>query len=131
MMNEEFSSHWVSSKSPKKQRKYRQNAPLHLKHRMLAAHLSKELRQTYNVRNMPLKKGDGVVVMRGKFKGQEGKIDKVYTKQLKVSLDSIKATTKKGNKVPFKLRPSALLIKDLNISDRFRAEKLKSYGQTR
>jgi large subunit ribosomal protein L24 len=130
-MSKDFSKHWISSKSPKKQRKYRLNAPIHLKRAMLSVHLSKELRKVYNTRNLPVRKGDTVVIMRGKHKGAEGKIDKVYTKQLKVSMDSVKATTKKGNKVPFKLRPSALLLKELNLSDARRTERLKIYGKTR
>jgi large subunit ribosomal protein L24 len=121
----------VSSKSPRKQRKYRFLAPLHVKRRLLSAHLSKELRAAYNTRNIPIRKGDSIVVMRGKFKGTEGKIDKVYTKYSKVSVDTIKTTTKKGNKVPFKLRPSALMIKELNLIDNWRVKKLKEYGATR
>ena len=120
-----------SSKSPRKQRKYRFTAPLHVKRHLLSAHLSKELRTAYHTRNVPIRKGDAVVVMRGKFKGTGGKIDKVYTKYLKVSVDTIKATTKKGNKVPFKLRPSALMIKELNLTDNWRVRKLKEYGTTR
>ncbi|MCL4406985.1 50S ribosomal protein L24 [Candidatus Parvarchaeota archaeon] len=130
-MKTDFNKSWSSSKSPKKQRAYRRNAPLNMKRAMLSAHLSKELREIYKTRNFPLKKGDTVIIMRGKFKGTEGKIDKVYTKQLKVSVDSAKNVTKKGNKVPFKLRPSALLIKDLNLTDQRRSSRIKSYGTTR
>ncbi len=130
-MSKEFSRSWISSLSPKKQRKYRKNAPIHLKRPMLSAHLSKDLRNVYKTRNVPVRKGDGVIIMRGKFKGTEGKVDKVYTKQSKVTIDSVKRTTKKGNKVPFKLRPSALLIKELNTTDVWRTDKLKVYGKTR
>jgi ribosomal protein uL24 len=130
-MKNNFSKSWVSSTSPKKQRKYRINAPLHIKRKMLSSHLSKELRAKYKTRNLLLRKGDTVIITRGKFKGKEGKIDKVYTKQLKVSVDSAKNTTKKGNKVPFKIRPSALIITDLNLSDGRRLEKIESYGKTR
>ncbi len=130
-MNKKFSLSWKGSSSPKKQRKYRENAPLNIKRKMLAAHLSKELRSKYKTRNVPLRKGDSVVIMRGKFSGTEGKIEKVFTKQLKVTVDSAKITTKKGNKVPLKLRPSVLLIKDLNLSDKFRAESLEKYGKAR
>jgi ribosomal protein uL24 len=98
---------------------------------MLSGHLSKELRAKYKTRNVVLRKGDSVIIARGKFKGKEGKIDKVYTKQLKVGVDSAKNVTKKGNKVPFKIRPSALIITDLNLSDARRLEKIESYGKTR
>lgn len=130
-MKNDFSINWVSSTSPKKQRKYRSNAPLHIKRKMLSVHLSKELRSKYKTRNVVIRKGDGVVITRGKFKGKEGKIDKVYTKQIKVGVDSAKNITKKGNKVPFKIRPSALIITELNLSDARRLEKIESYGKAR
>lgn len=130
-MSKEFSIHWKSSKNPSKQRKYRKNAPLHIKHKMLAAHLSKDLRNQYKVRALPLRVGDKVKVMRGKFKGTEGKIDKVYLKQLKVSVDSIRVTNKKGTKVAFKIRPSALMITELNLSDNRRVKALNKYGKAR
>ncbi|MGC8516378.1 MAG: 50S ribosomal protein L24 [Candidatus Acidifodinimicrobium sp.] len=127
----EFSKHWKGSKSPRKQRKYRANAPLHLKHKMLSAHLSKELRQQYRTRSFPIRKGDTVVIMRGKFKGSEGKIEKVYTKQLRVTVDSAKITSKKGTKIPIKIRPSALLIKELSMSDKLREKGIQKYGKAR
>ncbi|MBE5728040.1 50S ribosomal protein L24 [Candidatus Parvarchaeota archaeon] len=127
----DFSKHWNGSKSPRKQRKYRANAPLNLKHRMVSAHLSKELRQQYHTRSFPIRKGDTVLVMRGKFKGSEGKVEKVYTKQLRVTVDSAKITSKKGTKIPIKIRPSALLIKELNLSDKLREKSLAKYGKAR
>ena len=131
MNKNDFSKSWVSSVSPRKQRKYRNNAPIHIKKKMLSVHLSKELRTKYKTRNSIIKKGDSVIITRGKFKGKEGKIDKVYTKQLKVSVDSAKNVTKKGNKVPFKIRPSALIITELNLADGRRLNKIESYGKTR
>ncbi|MCW1301797.1 MAG: 50S ribosomal protein L24 [Candidatus Parvarchaeota archaeon] len=126
-----FSKHWVSSRSPRKQRKYRANAPLNIKRRLIAAHLSKELRQQYHIRSFPVRKGDTVVIMRGRFKGSEGKIEKVYTKQLRVTIDSAKITSKKGTKIPIKIRPSALMIKELNMSDKLREKAIERYGKAR
>jgi len=37
----------------------------------MSAPLSKELRQKHNVRSMPIRKDDEVVVMRGHYKGQQ------------------------------------------------------------
>lgn len=127
----DFSRHWVSSKSPRKQRKYRANAPLNIKRKMIAAHLSKELRQRYHTRALSVRKGDTVIIMRGRFKGSEGKIEKVYTKQMRVTLDSAKITSKKGTKIPIKIRPSALLIKELNMSDKLREKAINKYGKAR
>ena len=44
----------------------------------MSAPLSKDLRAKYNVRSMPVRKDDEVVVMRGHYKGQQtGKVTQV------------------------------------------------------
>ncbi|MBC7119559.1 MAG: 50S ribosomal protein L24, partial [Methanobacteriaceae archaeon] len=62
------------SKQPRKQRKFLHNAPLHIRHKIMSANLSKELREEYNRRSLPVRKGDKVEIMRGDFKGHQGKI---------------------------------------------------------
>ena len=69
-MKQKFSIHWKSSKQPRKQRKYAANAPLHLRKKFVSANLSKDLRKKQGKRNIPLRKGDIVKIMRGKFKGK-------------------------------------------------------------
>jgi large subunit ribosomal protein L24 len=59
----------MKSKKPSKQRKAMYQAPLHRKHKLFSAHLSKELRKQWNKRSLPVRKGDEVKIMRGKFKG--------------------------------------------------------------
>ena len=73
-MKKEFSTSWIGSKQPRKQRKYRHNAPLHIKSKMMGSHLSKELRKKYGTRSVRIRKGDEVKIMIGKFKGKTGKI---------------------------------------------------------
>jgi len=74
-MKKEFSVKWIGSKQPRKQRKYRANAPLHIKRKFMSANLAKELRKRYGNRSFPLKKGDSIKIMRGEFKGKTGKIE--------------------------------------------------------
>ena len=50
-MKKKYSNSWKGSKQPRKQRKYRANAPLHTRHKMASANLSKELRKKYSKRN--------------------------------------------------------------------------------
>ncbi|MCW1311225.1 MAG: 50S ribosomal protein L24 [Candidatus Rehaiarchaeum fermentans] len=123
-MKKKWSSSWKSSKSPRKQRNYIRYAPLHVKRKLIVGHLSKELREKYKTRSIVIRKGDKVKVMRGKYKGTEGKVEKIFTKSLRVGLDSLKITNKRGQKVYIKLRPSALLVTELDLSDKYRLEKL-------
>ena len=76
-MKKKFSTKWKSSKQPRKQRKYRYNAPLHIKQKFIRAIFSKELRAKHQKRNFNLKKGDRVRVLRGQFRKHEGKIERI------------------------------------------------------
>ena len=123
-MKKEFSTKWKASKQPRKQRKYVAKAPLHLKGKLLSTHLSKELRTKHKKRNVTLKKGDTVKIMRGKFKGKSGKVTEIKTKLLKVYVDGIMNKKADGSKVKIALRASNLMITDLNLDDKKRAAKL-------
>ena len=123
-MKTEFAKSWKSSKQPRKQRKYRANAPVHIKRKFMAAHLSVELREKYNTRAVILRKGDKVKILRGGKKGTVGKIEKVDVTNEKVSISGIEITKKDGTKKPFFIKPSNILIIELNLEDKLRAKKL-------
>lgn len=116
------------SKKPRKQRKFLYKAPLHLRRKMIAAHLSKELREKYKTRSMPLRKGDEVEVMRGEFKKRRGKILKIDTKNYKVYIEGITRKKTDGTErlVPF--HPSNLKIINLNLEDKRRIKILERRG---
>jgi large subunit ribosomal protein L24 len=113
------------SKKPRKQRKFLYNAPLHLRKKMLAAHLSKELREKYKTRSLPVRVGDEVEVMRGKFKGKRGKILKVDLKKLRVYVEGITIKKSSGQERLFPLHPSKLKIIKLDLSDKYRQKILE------
>jgi len=55
----------------------------------MSSHLSKELRTKYDVRAIPVRKGDTVKVVRGTFKGREGKVQSVYRKRWCLHVEKI------------------------------------------
>lgn len=124
-MKTKFSTSWKGSESIRKQRKYRAKAPLHIKRKMLSAHFSKELREKYHRRAFVLKKGDMVKVMKGEFKGKEGKIIAIETKKNIVFIEGLQKTRKDGTKVNIPLNPSNLLITNLNLEDKKRIKSLE------
>jgi large subunit ribosomal protein L24 len=119
-MKKEFSSAWIASKQPRKQRKYVANLPLNLKKRLLSVNLSKDLRKEKGTRNVPIRKGDKVRIMRGKHKGQEGKIIKVLTKSLKIYIENIQVKKTDGSKVDVPFKASNLQIIGLYGEDKKR-----------
>ena len=124
-MKTKFSKTWKKSKQPRKQRKYRYNAPLHIKTKFMAAHLSKELRQKYNRRSFPVRKGDKVQVMRGQFKKKIGKIARADLKKSKVYIDGIEIIKKDGTKTLYPINPSNSMILELDLEDKKRVQTLK------
>lgn len=121
-MKQEWSSAWKGSSQPRKQRKYRYNAPLHVRHAFLSAHLAKELRKQMGKRSVPVRKGDEVLVMRGSFKGFRGTVDKVNLSKTKIYIEGIKVKKVDGTDVLRPIHPSNLLITRLNLEDRKRAK---------
>jgi large subunit ribosomal protein L24 len=118
-----FSKHWISSKKPKKQVKYRANAPKHIKRKLIASNLSKELRKTQSRRSLVLVKKDVVKIMRGQFKKKTGKVVDINTKTGKVFIENIQKTKKDGTKISIPFDPSNLQIIEINSEDKRRLKK--------
>ncbi|MBD3354655.1 50S ribosomal protein L24 [Candidatus Woesearchaeota archaeon] len=120
-----FSKTWKKSKSPRKQHKYRYNAPLHIRNDFVSVTLSKELKKKYSKRNCSAKKGDSIKVLRGSFKGKTGKINKIDLKRSKIYIDGIELSKKDGTKAFPPLEPSNLMLTELNLNDKKRAKLLE------
>ena len=116
-MKQKFSKKWISSIQPRKQRKFRANAPFHIRRKLMGANLSKELRKKYSKRSFPVRKEDSVKIMIGEFKGKTGKVNVVDYKKLRVTVDGINRTKKDGTKLAVYFHPSNLQIKELNLED--------------
>ena len=130
-MKQKFSKSWKASSQPRKQRKYRANAPLHLKKKFVSVNLSKELRKKHEKRNIPVRKGDTVKIMRGKFKGKQGKVTVVKLNISKVIIEGIQVKKQDGSKADIKLQPSNLQIIELNLEDRKRKIKKENKEKTK
>jgi large subunit ribosomal protein L24 len=127
-----FSTAWKRSTLPRKQRKYRYNAPLHVRQKLVHVHLSAELRKKQGTRAMQVRKGDKVKVLRGKFKKQEGKVERVDLKRERLFVTGMEYTKKNGTKIMVPLRPSNVMIVALDMADKRRKagkEKLSNSTQ--
>ena len=120
-----FSKLWIKSKNAGKQRKYRANAPLHIKQKFTGCHLSKELIKKYNKRSITLRKGDKIKVLRGQFKGKTGKVDTIDLKKTKVRITGIDFVKKDVTKAFYPLHPSNLVITELTVEDKKRLKNTK------
>ncbi|MBI4148371.1 50S ribosomal protein L24 [Candidatus Woesearchaeota archaeon] len=120
-----WSPHWKGSIRPSKQRKYTATAPLHIKGHLLAAHLSKELRQKHKRRSIRVRKGDKVNILRGSFKGTSGTVERVDTTHICVYVSGATLTKKDGTKIARPIHPSKLLITQLDTTDKRRFAESK------
>ncbi|TRM62615.1 translation protein SH3-like domain-containing protein [Schizophyllum amplum] len=63
-----------TSSSRRKSRKAHFDAPSSIRRKIMSSSLSKELRGKHNTRSLPIRKDDEVRIVRGKYKGREGKV---------------------------------------------------------
>ena len=124
-MKAEFNKTWNSSKQPRKQVKFRANAPNHIKKTFMGATLDKPLRAKYGMRNIEVRKGDEVKVMRGKFKGKQGKVGSVDIKHTRLQIDGIQRSKAGGEKLITWFHPSNVKIIILDTSDKKRMKRNK------
>lgn len=118
----------MASSKPKVQRKAFYNAPLHLRHKLASAHLSRELRDKLGIRSLPVVVGDRVMIMKGDHKGKTGKVAEVDLKGLWVKVEGITRKKADGTEVLVKFRPWNLLILDLNLKDKWRRRIIERRG---
>lgn len=116
------------STKPRKQRRARTDAPLHMKKRMVAAHLSSALMSEFNVRSLPVRKGDTVKIMRGAkdLKVIEAKVASVDLKRSKIIIENVTVPKADGTQKPKPIDPSDVVITKLDLSDPWRKKKLDS-----
>jgi len=107
-----------NSTKPRSQRKFRYEAPLHLRRKMVAVHVSKELRAKLATlrRSVPVHKGDKVKLMRGERKGLVGKVVEVKLATLKVYVEGLTQRNAKGVEKLMPVDPSNLLLMDGEFS---------------
>ncbi|KAH7566696.1 hypothetical protein JRO89_XS08G0217600 [Xanthoceras sorbifolium] len=101
--------------SRRKNRKAHFTAPSSVRRILMSAPLSTDLRQKYNVRSMPVRKDDEVQVVRGTFKGREGKVVQVYRRKWVIHIERITREKVNGATVNVGINPSKVVITKLRL----------------
>jgi large subunit ribosomal protein L24 len=117
-MKSAWSKDWNASVQPRKQRKYRYNAPLHIKSKFLKVHLTAELRKKYGKRSLNVRTGDKIKILVGDKKGNEAKVSKVDVKNVRVFIEGMERIKMDGSKVQIAFDPSNLIITNIDKEDR-------------
>lgn len=93
--------------------------------KQLGSALSKDLRKKYGKRSVRAIEGDSVTILRGEFKGVEGKISKVSTEKSSVAIEGVKKEKTKGDKFDVYIHTSNLVVTSLSTDDKWRISKLE------
>ncbi|KAI1118142.1 ribosomal protein L24 [Nemania sp. NC0429] len=126
------------SSSRRKARRAHFQAPSSIRRNIMSAPLSKELREKYNVRSIPVRKDDEVLIVRGSNKGREGKVTSVYRLKYQIHIERVTREKTSGQSVPLGIHPSNVVVTKLkldkdreNILERIKAgRELRTKGKS-
>ena len=107
-------------KNPRKQRKRFFNAPAHVRHKSMAAPLSRELAASRGAKTLPVRKGDTVRIKRGDNKGFEGKVSRVDLRAYRIYIEGLTREKVDGTNIFLPIHPSKVEIRNLNLDDNWR-----------
>ncbi len=100
-------------------------ATLQTRSKQMGSALSKDLHKKYGKRSVRVITGDNVTILRGEFKGVDGKVTQISTQKNSVAIDGVKKEKTKGEKFDVYIHTSNLVVTSLNSSDKWRIAKLE------
>jgi large subunit ribosomal protein L24 len=92
----------------------------------VCSNLSDDLKKQYNKRSTSVVKGDTVKIVRGEYKGVEGKVEKINTEKGKLSIEGVQREKIKGGNVKVLIHASNVIISSLNMDDKYRKNKMEN-----
>jgi large subunit ribosomal protein L24 len=99
--------------------------PKHQRDKMAGAVLEEALRKQYGRKNVRVIKGDSIRVIRGEYKGVEGKVEKVDTEHATFHIEGIQREKIRGGQVKVPIHSSKVMVIALNLDDKYRSNKLQ------
>ena len=100
-------------------------ATLQTRSKQMGSALSKDLQKKYGKKSARIVEGDSIKIVRGEFKGVDGKVAKISTQKSSVAIDGVKKEKTKGDKFDVYIHTSNLVITSLNSDDKWRMAKLE------
>ena len=115
------------SVQPRRQRKAEFTADHQSRRRRMAVPLSRELRQRYGRRSLPVRKGDTVRVLSGSYStvGEERRVARVDRRHYRITLDNVTTKTADAKLKALPIRASHLVLTKLYLSDPWRRRILR------
>ena len=93
--------------------------------KQLGSHLSKDLQKKYGKRSIRITLGDTVKVIRGEYRGVDGKVSKIEMAASSIAIEGIKKEKSRGEKFDIFIPASNVVVTGLNLDDHWRKTKLQ------
>jgi large subunit ribosomal protein L24 len=87
--------------------------------------LSAALQEKYKRRAVRPRKGDSVKIVRGEFKGIEGKVTKVLPQEGMLNVEGVTREKQKGGTSPVPIHSSNVVVTAVQLDDKTRKNKLE------
>ncbi|MGP8125257.1 MAG: 50S ribosomal protein L24 [Nitrososphaerales archaeon] len=87
--------------------------------------LSTELREKYRKRAVRPREGDSVKIVRGEFKGIEGKVTKVLPHEGKLNVEGVTREKQKGGTSPVPIYSSNVVVTAIVLDDKTRKKRVE------
>jgi large subunit ribosomal protein L24 len=114
------------SSQPRKVRKASALSPVRERSLKLArAALGDDLKSKYGTNSVRLRTGDSVKLVRGEYAGVEGKIQKVFPKEGRITVEGVTREKIAGGTTPLRIHASNVVVTSVNLDDKFRRQKLE------
>jgi len=93
--------------------------------KQLGSPLSKDLQKKYGKRSIRITLGDTVKVIRGEYRGVDGKVSKIELTRNSIAVEGIKKEKSRGEKFDIFIPASNVVVTGLNLDDHWRKTKLQ------
>ena len=94
----------------------------------MSCRVSKDLEKKYNIRSIPVRKGDEVKIVRGIKKA--GKVTTVYRKKWCIHVEKVTKDKANGQSINLPIHPSNCIITSLNLQNQSRKDILERKKRT-
>ncbi len=95
------------------------------KSKQISSPLSKELQKKFSKKSVRVVEGDSIKIVRGEFKGVDGKVAKISVQNSSIAIEGVKKEKTKGEKFDVYVHSSNVVVTSLSSDDKWRTSKLE------
>jgi large subunit ribosomal protein L24 len=114
-----------SSKPTRIRRRISANAIREKSLSRLRAPLSSELKSKYGKNSIRIRIGDSVKLLKGEYSGVEGKVQKVFPVEGRLTIEGVTREKIAGGTTPIRIPSANVVVTAVTLEDKFRRAKIE------